>query len=73
MISTMIALICGFLLGILTSVIIVVETCYSGTLRIDKSDSECVLYRYDLYGSETDLQKRQFILLNVDPKAKLSQ
>ena len=46
--------------------------CASGTLRIDHSNPEKDLYRFDIYDLDT-LDKKVFIKLKIDHNADLSQ
>lgn len=63
----------GIVIGLVWSTICYVGQVAFGTLRIDRSNPDKDIYRYDIRGDITDLPKKKKIVLRIDPNADLSQ
>ena len=64
--------IAGLFVGIFFGHVLFSKTSVSGTLRIDQSNSEKDVYRFDIDDLDK-LSKKKQIVLKVDSKADLSQ
>ena len=63
----------GILVGcVVTTIVFIVKYRYVGTLRIDHSNQEKDIYRFEL-DSIDDLTAKHKLVLRVDNKADLSQ
>lgn len=65
-------LIVTLIFSAITNIVFFIKYRNVGTLRIDHSDPNKDIYRFDI-DSIDDLSKRKRIVLNVDNKADLSQ
>ena len=62
----------GLILGSIIASLFICLKCRSGTLKIDHSNPEKDLYRFEIDEIE-DLSKRRILILKIDNNADLSQ
>ena len=64
---------CGLIVGaVIVFIFQRVRTAF-GTLRIDRSNPEKDVYRFDINGDIVNLPRKKRIVLRIDPNADLSQ
>lgn len=62
----------GLVFGFITAILFICLKCRSGTLKIDHSNPEKDLYRFEIDEIE-DLSKKRVLILKIDNNADLSQ
>ena len=63
----------GVIVGIVLSAVIVTVKSSFATFRIDTSNPEQDVYRFDVHGELTNVPKKKWIIVSVDANADLSQ